>query len=215
MASRTSAAEGGSFGWFRRQGGLQDSESRLEHPNVACRLQPDRRHVVVAPPSEDVVPELRSLLEPGAGGADAVQHGQPVGEGLRRRFGPACFLHVLRQQQPRFEPDQPRRHHQPVGRARQVNAPNVRGGGQVLIDEGSDRDLAEVNFLPARQLQQQIERARKPVEPQQDVIRRGRVSFVHADNLTGTAMLSHASLSAPRSAVAKAKPECNYKMLTN
>ena len=77
--------------------------------------------------------------------------------------GIGVFL-VLGQQQARFEIGEPRRHHEVIGCDLELQLLRFGDEGQILLDERQNRNLGEVDFLRARQRQQQIERALKAVD---------------------------------------------------
>ena len=65
----------------------------------------------------------------------------------------------LRQQQPRFQIGEPRRHHQIVGGELEPQLPRLLDEGEVLLGQRQDRNLGEIDLLLAGQRQQQVERA--------------------------------------------------------
>ena len=65
----------------------------------------------------------------------------------------------LRQQQPRFQERQPRRHHQIVGGKLEPDFSRGLDEHQILVGQRQDGNLGEIDLLLPRQRQQQIERA--------------------------------------------------------
>ena len=68
----------------------------------------------------------------------------------------------FRQQQPRFQVGEPRRHHEIVGGKLEAELSRRLDEREILVGQRQDRDLGEIDLLLARQRQQQVERAFKP-----------------------------------------------------
>ena len=66
---------------------------------------------------------------------------------------------LLRQQQPRFQVGEPRRHHQVIGGEFEPHFARRLDEGEVLVGKRENGNLGEIDLLLARQRQQQIERA--------------------------------------------------------
>ena len=101
--------------------------------------------------------------------------GQHLGGGLPFFRG----LGTGGQQQARFQPCEPGRHHQPVSGELQFDFPRALNYREKLIDQREDGDFAEIEFLAARQFQQQVERPLEPVEMQHQPARCQRVRWRH------------------------------------
>ena len=143
------------------------------------RQCPGRRHPLRRPPGIRVAAELRTCFEPGDLGPEALHLSQAVDENASRPLGVVRFFAVLRQQQPRFEPGEPRRHHQPVGGA-------LKAGGSeaepfycenVLIDQHEHRNPSQIHLLSPSQIEQQVERPLESVEPHQHGVGRRRIGL--------------------------------------
>ena len=103
---------------------------------------------------DDLAERLQPLQPPG----ERVGHvlgGRPVG---RRR---------LRQQQPRFQIGEPRRHHQIVGGKLEPQLARLLDEDEILLGQRQDRDLGEIDLLLAGERQQQVERALEALDVDQ------------------------------------------------
>ncbi len=109
---------------------------------------------------KDIALQLRAVHQPVRGLANGLQPAKPVGERsghlLCARSLRGCGL---RQQQPRFQKRQPCRHHEIIGGKLEPDLPGGLDEHQVLIRQRQDGDLGEIDFLLARQREQQVERA--------------------------------------------------------
>ena len=85
---------------------------------------------------------------------------QPGGQFVRIGF----LAFVARQQQRRFEVGEPGGHHEVIGRQFEPEILRLFDMGEVLVDERQDRNLAQVDLLPPREVQQQIERTFPAIE---------------------------------------------------
>ena len=63
-----------------------------------------------------------------------------------------------RQEQPRFQVSEPRRHDEVVGGELDPQPARRLDEGEVLLGERQDRDLCEIDLLVARKLEQKVER---------------------------------------------------------
>ena len=71
---------------------------------------------------------------------------------------------LLRQQQPRFEVGEPRRHHQIVGGKFQPHFSRRLDEGEILVGQRQDGNLGEIDLLLAGERQQQVERTFKALD---------------------------------------------------
>ena len=69
------------------------------------------------------------------------------------------FGRILRDEALRLDLEQRRCHEQKVARHVEIEVLHARDLGEVLIGDLGDRDGADIDFLPAHQVQQKIERA--------------------------------------------------------
>ena len=103
------------------------------------------------PPREDIPPELRPALQPVRGLAHPRPGQQPAAQRLGFRFGSPGGGRIRRQQQPRPEFGQCRRHHRPAGPAVELSCvvAGQRGRQRVgeLRDQRADRQFRQVDFL--------------------------------------------------------------------
>ena len=128
-----------------------------------------RRCPVLA--SEHVASELRPALEPVCSRAHLRPADEPTPQRLgfvRRRLG---LGRVARQQQPRAEEGQGRRHDQPAAPAPQLRRAAASPtseccfqGGCERVDEGRDRQARQIDFPGLRHLQQPVERSLETVD---------------------------------------------------
>ncbi len=108
---------------------------------------------------EHVATDPIARHQPRAGLAHRVEPLQPKLQ-PQREFGRIGLdLGIARQQQPRFEIGEPRRHHEIVGRDLELERARIVEEGEILLDQRQDRQFAQIDLLRARQRQQQVERA--------------------------------------------------------
>ena len=103
----------------------------------------------------DSLAERLQALEPPGQRIGHVLGARPVG--ARR----------LRQQQPRFQVGEPRRHHEIVGGKLEAQLPRLLDEGEILLGQRQDRDLGEIDLLLAGERQQQVERALEALDVDQ------------------------------------------------
>ncbi len=109
---------------------------------------------------KNVALQLRTVHQPVRSLANRLQPAQPVGERGGHFLGARSLRGGgFRQQQPRFEKRQPRRHHQIIGGKLQPDLPRRLDEDEVLVGQRQDGNLGEIDLLLPRQRQQQIERA--------------------------------------------------------
>jgi hypothetical protein len=87
----------------------------------------------------------------------------------REFFGVRLGERIARQQQRRFEIRQPRRHHEIVRRQFQLQRARGIDISEILLDQREDRNLPQIDLLPTREREQQIERPLPPVEIQRQL----------------------------------------------
>ena len=78
----------------------------------------------------------------------------------------------LGQQQARFQIGEPGRHHEVVGGELEAQLARLLDEDEVLLGQRQDRDAVEVDLLPPRKLEQEVERALEAV----DVDMQGRLA---------------------------------------
>src|SRR3546814_10170549 len=84
---------------------------------------------------------------------------EPQLQAQRQVVGGRIFRRVLGQQQRRLQIGEPRRHHQIIGRDLQLERAHLGDEGQILFDERENGNLPQVDLLPAREGEQQVERS--------------------------------------------------------
>ena len=101
------------------------------------------------------------------------------------------FGRVRRQQEPRFQKGEPGRHHKVIRRQFKPQRLGLFHEGQILPRQLKHRNLAQINLLRAAQRQQQIKRAFKAIDI--DNQRLGGQPFGHLARLVHVAklVLSH------------------------
>ena len=82
----------------------------------------------------------------------------------RQFLGTRVLLLVLREQHRRFQIGEPRSHHEIVRRQLQLQRLGPLDIGDVLVDQREDRDALEIDLLPPREIEQQVDRPFPPVE---------------------------------------------------
>ena len=109
---------------------------------------------------KNIALQLRAVHQPVRGFANGLEPAQPVGQRGRHFLGARPVRRRrFRQQQPRFEERQPRRHHQIVGGKLKADFSRRLDEHQILVGQRQDRNLGEIDLLLPRQRQQQVERA--------------------------------------------------------
>ena len=109
---------------------------------------------------KNVALQLRPVHQPVRRFANGLEPAQPVGQRGRHFLGARPVRRRgFRQQQPRFQERQPRRHHQIVGGEFQPDFPRRLDEHQILVGQRQNGDLGEIDLLLPRQRQQQVERA--------------------------------------------------------
>ena len=165
---------------FRRPQVRCDQRGQVQGQSAAIDLGMVLRHAA----REHILPERRASAEPHGEQTDLREHAEAIGQGLGGDGTVFHFLLIGGEQQARFQPCQPRRHHQPIGREFQSHPFCTLDHGQELFDQRQDRDFRQIDFLRAGEVEQQIQRPLEAVEPQeQAVARRGWVRRFgrHAD----------------------------------
>jgi hypothetical protein len=112
--------------------------------------------------------------------AHRIQPPEPERQPASHRFRVDVVLVLLvgRKKQFRFEIGEPRRHQQVVSRQIDLAVLRLVNIGEVLVGQLQDRDLREIDLVPPRQLQQQVERPLESVEVDAERIAGvGRVGF--------------------------------------
>src|SRR5918993_793406 len=114
---------------------------------------------------EDVAVELGALLHASRGLADRLEPAQAPREGSgkisRARL---VALGGLRKQQARFQVGEPGRHDEVVGGELEAQLASFIDEDEVLLGQRQNRDAVEVDLLPARKLEEEIERAFEAVD---------------------------------------------------
>ena len=109
---------------------------------------------------KNIALQLRPVHQPVRRFANRLQPAQPVGERGRHFLGARPVGgRRFRQQQPRFQERQPRRHHQIVGGKLEPDFPRRLDEHQILVGQRQNGNLGEIDLLLPRQRQQQVERA--------------------------------------------------------
>ena len=98
------------------------------------------------------------------------EHAEAIGQRLGGNRAVFHFLPIGGQQQPGFQPGQPRRHHQPVGGQFQAHAAGALDHREELLHQRQNGDLRQIDFLCAREVEQQVQRPLEPVQPQQQAV---------------------------------------------
>ena len=121
---------------------------------------------------ENVAAQLRPAHQLLGEFADRLQPAQPQRQRIRHLLGAEPFGRMwFGQQQARFQISEPRRHHQVIGGEFQAHLARLLDESEVLIGQGKDRNLGEIDLLLTRQRQQQVERTLKAL----DVHHQGRL----------------------------------------
>ncbi len=109
---------------------------------------------------KNVALQLRAVHKPVRCFPNGLEPPQAIGQRGRHFLGARTVRRRgFRQQQPRFEERQPRRHHQIIGGKLQANFARGLDEDQILIGQRQNGNLVQVHLLLPRQRQQQIERA--------------------------------------------------------
>ncbi len=129
------------------------------------------------------------------GDADRFEAAQPLRQrGRHIRCAHTFRSRRFRQQQARLEIGEPRRHHQIVGREFEPHPPRCFDEREILVGEREDRDFGEIDFLLAREVEQQVERTFKTfnVDDQRLLTRRsiGRCSWIEGNDFSVHARLT-------------------------
>ena len=123
----------------------------------------ERRLGVAA--QKHITAETRPVHESFGGGADRFQPAQTELQGFRKIRGFRLLpFGSLRKQEPRLQIGEPRRHDEIIGRKFEPQAARRGNELEILLDEGQNRNLAEIDFLAARKVEQKIERAFKSLD---------------------------------------------------
>ena len=108
---------------------------------------------------KDIALQLRTVHQPVRGFANRLEPAQPVGKRRRHFLGARSVRRRgFRQQQPRFQISEPRRHHEIIGGELKPDFPGRLDEHQILIGQRQDGNLGEIDLLLSRKRQQQIER---------------------------------------------------------
>ncbi len=131
----------------------------------------------------------------------ALEPAQPLRQCGRHVGGAHAFRSGrFRQQQARLEVSEPRRHHQIVGSKLKAHLPRSFDEREILIGKRENGNLREIDFLLAREIEQQVERTFEILRRRQSApVRRspvsadavgssGMISAVHAPLTCGTAI---------------------------
>src|SRR5580704_12442659 len=114
---------------------------------------------------ENLAAELRPVQQLLGDIADRFEPAQPLRQRIRHVLGAQPIGRMLlRQQQARFQIGEPRRHHQVIGGKLQAQLSRRFDEGEVLVRQRQDRDFGQIDFLLARQREQEIERALKALD---------------------------------------------------
>ena len=89
---------------------------------------------------------------------------KPQLQAQRQFLGARVLLLLLGQQHGGLEVGQPGRHHQIVGRQFQPQFPCPVDIGEILVDQREDGDRLEIDLLPPRKVEQQVQRPFPSVE---------------------------------------------------
>ena len=88
----------------------------------------------------------------------------------RELFGAWIFLLLLGQQQRGFEIGQPGRHHEVIGGQFQLQIGCALDIGEVLINQREDRNLAQIDLLAARKIEQEVQRPFPAIERKVELV---------------------------------------------
>src|SRR5580692_3135608 len=114
---------------------------------------------------ENLTAELRPVEQLLGDIADDFEPAQPLRQRIGHVFGAQPIGRMLlRQQQARFQISEPRRHHQIIGGKLQAQLSRRFDEGEVLVGQREDGDFGQVDFLLAREREQEIERALKTLD---------------------------------------------------
>ena len=145
---------------------------RLGQAKQGHRRQPrvHRRHVDVGAAGEHVAPRDRQRVELRRRALEALVLDEPADQRLARVLallvlaGRLLLARRRRQQLAALEPRQRRRHHQVVARDLEVQRSHEVEVLEVLLGHERDRDVEDVELVPAHQVQQQVERPLEQLE---------------------------------------------------
>ena len=140
------------------------SGQQLVETGPPLRRAGGERHLGIAA-QKHVAAETRPVHEGLGGGADRLEAAQAELQrfGEVRRFG-LCPFGRLGKQKPRLQIGEPRRHDEIVGRKFKPQAARRGNELQILLNESQNRNLAQIDFLAAREVEQKIKRAFKSLD---------------------------------------------------
>ena len=109
---------------------------------------------------KDIALQLRTVHQPVRCFTNGLEPAQPIGQRSRHLLGARSVRGGgFRQQQPRFQEREPRRHHQIIRGQLEANFSRRLNEHQILVGQRQDRNLGEIDLLLPRQRKQQVERA--------------------------------------------------------